>query len=245
MVLDKKMKITILGTRGEIPESLPYHSKHTGILVDDQLLIDLGEKKFLDLNPKWILISHFHPDHAYFVRRKKEEIPAFKAPLYGPEEHPLLQKKVIILNKKTKIGPYTVTPVPTIHGKYVKSQGYLIRKGKYSFLYTADLIWIEKQYHSSINKVDLVITEASFIRKEGMVRKDKSTGKIFGHNGVPNLISLLKRFSDKILFIHFGSWFYRNTKEARKKLVSLGKDKKVHVTVGYDGQSIDLSKKQK
>src|SRR5206468_122952 len=100
-------------------------------------------------------------------------------------------------------------------------------KGKCSFLYTSDLVWIDKKYHPLIKKVNLVITEASFVRKGGMINKDTITGQIFGHNGVPNLISLLKPFSKTMLFMHFGAWFYKNTKEAKKKLIMLGKEQNV------------------
>jgi len=234
------MKVTILGTRGEIPESAPYHSKHTGILVDDELLLDLGEKSFLQYNPRWILLTHFHPDHAYFMYRGKEEIPKTTATIFAPEVPPHLKKVVTLLDKKKKLGPYTIQPIPTHHGKYVQSQAYLIKRGKHSFLFTSDLVWIDKKYHPLIRGVDLVITEASFIRKGGMVQKDPKSGRLFGHNGVPNLLSLLKQFSDQFVFIHFGSWFYENIKEGRKTLIKLGKEEDVHVTVGYEGLTINL-----
>ena len=234
------MKISILGTRGEISESLPYHSKHSGILIDDDLLIDLGEKSFLKYHPKWILITHFHPDHAYFMRHGKEEIPSTNASIFAPEAPPLVQPIVTLIDKRMEVGPYSITPIPTHHSKHVKSQGYVIKKGDHSFLYTGDLVWINKKYHASIGQVDLVITEASFIRKGGMIKKDHETGQIFGHNGVPNLISLLKPFSKNILFVHFGSWFYEDTKKARKTLFKLGKEHNLHVIVGYDGLIVKL-----
>ena len=41
------MKIQILGTRGEVEPSAPYHARHSGILIDDRFMFDLGEKEFL------------------------------------------------------------------------------------------------------------------------------------------------------------------------------------------------------
>lgn len=237
------MHVKILGTRGEIEEKAPFHSKHTGILIDDELLIDVGEKSFLITDPKWILISHFHPDHAYFVRRKHEEIPDTKGAIFAPEKlkgH----KNITVLNKKKKVGPYTVIPIPTHHSKQVASQAYVIKRGGKSLLFTSDLVWIDKEFHPLIGTVDLVITEASFIRKGGMIKRDSETGQIFGHNGVPNLISLLKKFSKNLLFIHFGAWFYKNIKESRRKLQQLGKDNGVNVIVGYDGQNLKIGEYQ-
>lgn len=236
------MQILVLGTRGEIPESLPYHSKQSGVLVNQELLIDFGEKEFLKYQPKWILITHFHPDHAYFVRRGKEEIPPENVPIYAPEIFEALQHRVQIIDAPTMIGPYAITPIPTHHSKHVKSQAYLIEKDKKALLYTGDLVWIDKKYHPLIGHVDLIITEASFLRKGGMIRRDPETGEIFGHNGVPNLISLLKPFSKKFLFVHFGSWFYKNTKESRQKLLSLEKEANVEIIIGYDGLSLNLEK---
>lgn len=235
------MKLLVLGTRGEIPESLSFHSKHSGILVDNEFLIDFGEKSFFKYNPKWILISHFHPDHAYFVRRKNEEVPPVNSTIYAPEKLKWLENKITVIDKKTKIGPYTVIPIPTHHSKHVKSQAYVIQKGKSSFLYTGDLVWIDKIYHSLIGEVNLVITEASFLKKGGMVKRDSVSGQIYGHNGIPNLLSLLKPFSKHILLVHFGSWFYKDTKAARKTLMALGKDYGVQIKIGYDGQSIDMN----
>ena len=61
------MKLRILGTRGEIKSSAPRHSKHSGVLIDGKLMLDVGEKEFLDLKPGCVFITHLHPDHAFFI----------------------------------------------------------------------------------------------------------------------------------------------------------------------------------
>jgi ribonuclease BN (tRNA processing enzyme) len=231
------MQLIILGTRGEIEESLPYHSKHSGILVDQELLIDLGEKRFLDYQPHWILLSHLHPDHAYFVRKGSVEAPPSHVPLFGPEERPPIQ----LLEKTCRLGPYRVTPIPTHHSKHVKSQGYVVQKDRVRFFYTSDLVWINKEYHALIGRVDLVITEASFIRKGGMIQKDPATQLLYGHNGIPNLLHLLQTFSSRILLTHFGSWFYQDTKAARRKIRALAKEYDVEILIGYDGLIFELN----
>jgi hypothetical protein len=95
-------------------------------------------------------------------------------------------------------------------------------------------------YHQVFDGLALVITEASFIRKGGMVRKDRDTGRIYGHTGVPNLIALFQPFTRHILLAHFGNWFYRDTQAARDKLKQLGQSEGITVHVGYDGLELDL-----
>jgi len=230
------MKIKILGTRGEIEPTLPKHSQHSGVLIDDKLMFDLGEKEYLKYKPKAIFITHLHPDHAFFVI-KPEEI-KINIPIFAPEK---LKNgpEIKIINKKTEAYGYTITPIPTHHSKLVNSVAYLIEKKPNKIFYTCDVIWINKEYHHLLQNLDLVITEGSFIRKGGMIRRDKS-GKIYGHAGIPNLIRLFSRFSKNILFMHFGSWFYKDAEIGKQKIEKLGEENTIKTIVGYDGMEIDL-----
>jgi ribonuclease BN (tRNA processing enzyme) len=231
------MDLKILGTRGEIEESSPRHRNHSGLLIDNVLLLDLGEKKYLKGSPKWILITHLHPDHAYFMRHGHREDPVTDACIFAPER---TNHAIHLLKRKSKLGPYSITPIPTHHSKNVLSQAYLVQKGGKSILYTGDLIWIDKKYHFLFKKVDLVVTDGSFLREGGMIRKDPKTNRLFGHNGIPNLIRFFKPYTRKILFVHFGNWFYRDPKKSRKVLLALGKKYQVPLLVGCDGQRLTI-----
>jgi ribonuclease BN (tRNA processing enzyme) len=232
------MKVKILGTRGEIEASAPYHSHHSGVLLDNKILFDLGEPEFLQHKPQIIFFTHLHPDHAYFIRSKHEE-PQTKAELYAPEKYKN-NLDIKIIKKTKKINSYKITAIPTHHSKKVKSQAYLIEKNKQKILYTGDLIWINKKYHSQLQNLKLVITEASFFKKGGMIRRDKETKEIYGHNGVPDLINLFKRFTNNIILMHYGSWFYKDIKKSRKKIKKLARDNDINIIVGYDGLKIDV-----
>lgn len=230
------MKIKVLGTRGEIEESAPYHSKKSGILIDNVLLLDCGEERFLHYNPQYILITHLHPDHAFFVRHK--ELIRSSASLYAPEKYDGLD--IRITDAPFKINGYKITPIPTDHSIKVKSNAYLIEYGDKKILYTGDMIWINKEYHHLIPLVDLVITEASFMRTGGMIRRDQETGRIFGHAGVPNLVKLFKAFTHKIVFVHFGSWFYGDIKKARNQFKKMAEKNGIEIIVGYDGLELTI-----
>ncbi len=235
---NKKSVITIkiLGTRGEIEESAPYHSKKSGVLINDELLLDMGDPSFVSYKPRAVLITHLHPDHAYFVRH--HETPSFAMNIYAPEAYDGV--KIIVKKRKFKIGSYTITPIPTVHSIKVASHAYLIEYQGKRILYTGDMIWIEKKYQKKLGNLDLVITEASFMRKGGMVRRNKTTGKIYGHTGIENLVNLFKKHTHTIILTHFGAWFYKNMQKAQKGIQELARDHGVKIIVGYDGMKIRI-----
>jgi ribonuclease BN (tRNA processing enzyme) len=230
------MKIKILGTRGEIKVSAPYHSRKSGVLIDDHILLDVGDESFLEYKLKYILITHLHPDHAYFTRFG--ETPKLSAQIYAPENYDKMD--IHVKTTPFTIEDYKITPIPTIHSIKVKSQAYLIEHGNKKILYTGDMIWIEKQYHELLHDIDMVITEASYIRTGGMVRKDPNTQAIFGHTGVPNLIHLFKQCTNTIVLVHFGSWFYKDIEKSHAEFAQLAKENDIKIIAGYDGLEITV-----
>lgn len=229
------MKIKILGTRGEIQESAPYHSKKSCVLINDTLMLDIGDKRFLTESPTYILITHLHPDHAYFVRH--DEAPPADVAIYAPEQY---QNSLHVTKRTFHLDGYKITCIPTVHSLKVKSQAYLIEHNGKRILYTGDMIWIKKKFHKLLHNLDLIITEASFMRKGGMIRRNKATGKIYGHTGVPNLISMFKPFTCVMAFMHFGAWFYKDIKKARATFAQLAKEHDIEIIVGYDGLELEL-----
>jgi len=211
------MNIKILGTKGEIEASSPYHSHQSGVLIDKKLLLDLGEREFLSYKPKWIFITHLHPDHAFFIREKQTV--STKAKIYAPEKYKNININLVKPEKRIKENEYQITPIPTIHSKKVNSCCYLIQKGTKKVIYTGDMIWIKKKYHHYLKK-----------------------GEIYGHTGIPNLLRFFRDYTDKIIFIHFGVWFFKDIKKSRQKVKSLAKKYDVEVLVGYDGFKLNLNK---
>ncbi|MCL4380485.1 MBL fold metallo-hydrolase [Candidatus Dependentiae bacterium] len=229
------MNIKILGTRGEIEESAAYHSHRSGVLIDNKILLDCGEKEFLSYHPSSVLLTHLHPDHAYFVRHH-EEVPA-NISFYAPE--PYDKATIHQTDRPFMVETYTIIPIPTVHSITVQSNAYIVEHAGKRLLYTGDMIWINKEYHSIIGQVDLVITEASHMRVGGLVRSKKGVG-IYGHTGVPNLVQLLKQFSSTILFVHFGAWFYHDIAQARHQFAALAQENNVQIIVGYDGLELTI-----
>lgn len=229
------MQIIMLGTRGEIEIRRPLYDNHSGILVDKTILCDIGEKKYLRYHPKFILITHLHPDHAFFISEK--EAIDINIPVFAPDKSAKL-KNIQILSKPLIENEYKITPIPTIHSLKVKSQGYLIEKLNKKIFYTGDMIGIEKIFYHRLQKLDAVITEASFFRRGGVVRMN-ARGQKFGHAGVPDLIDFFKRFTHRIIFTHFGTWFLKDPQAAERKIKALEKNE-IILDIAHDGKVFEI-----
>ena len=228
------MKVKILGTRGKIEPKAENHVNHTGFLIDDRILVDVGEEKYMDYRPEAVVFTHFHPDHAYFVPEKQKFSP--KIPLFGPEAHDLIPN-LRIISGSFEINGYSFTPVPVIHALKLKSLGYIIQKGQKKIFITGDVAWIEKANLAKISDLDLVITEATFINKGGRINRKKD--RIFGHTGVPDLIRLLSPITRKIAFCHYGEWFFENNPEASKQRIQ-SLEEEVELIPAHDGLEIEV-----
>lgn len=228
------MKIKVLGTRAKIEVSAENYKNHSGYLIDDKILLDVGEYQFLEENLQAILFTHFHPDHAFFVF--EDAIFQPKIPHFGPEKNPLLPKMEVVF-KKFKIGAYTITPFPVIHALKLKSLGYLIEKDDERVFFTGDVAWIEKAELKKLPKVDLIVTEATFIQKGGRI--NRKGNKIFGHTGIPDLIRILKPHTQKIVFSHFGYWFYEDVQKGIQQLKDL-EPEGVELIPAFDSFEIEI-----
>jgi ribonuclease BN (tRNA processing enzyme) len=206
------MRVTILGTRGNIKSAAPGYSKHSGILVDGLILLDIGEKDYLRLHPKYVFITHLHSDH---VAIGADDVPNGTV-IYAPESSARLPM-IRVISEPVHVGGYTLTPIPTVHSQRVKSVGYLVERSGERFLYSSDLVKIKPRFHHLLKGLDLVITEGSFIRSKGLIRKDAKTGLPIGHNGIPNLVGFFSRLTQSVVITHFGTWFFKTSRSRAKR----------------------------
>lgn len=228
------MKIQVLGSKGKIEASAPHYKKHTGFLIDHKILLDVGEAEYMHLDPKAIVFTHFHPDHAFFMYGKEIFDP--DVPLFGPEQQERIPKLQPVSENFEILG-YSFIPFPVIHALKLKSLGYLVEKDGKKVLFTGDVAWIEKEHLEELPPVDLVITEATFISKGGRINRKKD--RIFGHTGIPDLIRILGPLTPKILLTHYGEWFFGDVDNNIQRIREFGTES-LEVVPGYDGLEIEV-----
>jgi len=235
------LKIIFLGTLGEIEKQAKGHEKKSGILfIKDQkkLLVDCGHPDHLKVDPDFIFITHFHPDHCQGLEEYSGVI--YTAKICRPDLPKDFQIELKILDRG-KLGPFSVKTFPTLHSKKVRSVALKID----NVLYTSDLINFKdgtREDRSRIFRgIDVIIGDASFVKKGGMIRKDPKTGEIYGHTGIPNLVKWCEEQGVKTLILtHFGEWFTKDPKKGQEKISALSKTLKI--LLAKDGLEIDVSK---
>lgn len=234
------MKIKILGTRANIETAQPLHIKHTGVLIDNKFLVDIGEKEFLSEKPQYIFITHLHPDHAFFEYPGNELDVNSSFRIYAPQlNNKIKEINVVDENQVFNFDGYIITPIPIIHSIKVKSFGYIIENKLKRVFFSGDVAWIEKKNRDKLGELDLVITEGSYLRKGGLIRRDKKSGNIFGHKGISDLVKMFKPYTRHIVIIHLGTWFMKDVNKGNEKILNLG-DKNLLVEAANDGQLFEV-----
>lgn len=228
------MRVEILGTRGNISARAPGHALHSGVLIDGRILLDVGEPTFLRRRPRSIFISHLHPDHA--AVRESDVMPGTR--VFLPERTAAFPTATVAADV-IRLGPYRVTAIPTRHSVHCRSVGFVVQRAGRRVFYTSDLFGILRRYHARLNGLDLVLTDGSFFRRGGLVKRDPVSGRQYGHAGIPDLVGLFRRFARRIVIMHFGSWFYRDPARAVARIVELSDDR-VRVSAAHDGMVIRL-----
>ena len=192
------MKITFLGTKGEIEESKWNHSKHASILVEKgnkRYVFDWGEsftrRDFERVKPHVLFLTHAHKDHAGGLAKLKEEhlkdltIVCTKACKQGCEQVedsysldetykvPSVYKWVRyerILKKPVTVEGLTVIPFPVWHSVKALTNCYIIKLGKFKIAYCPDVLYINPPERGLLKDVDLYIGDGSSLDKD-LVRK--------------------------------------------------------------------------
>ena len=226
------VRIEILGTRGHMEHTAARHMFHSGVLVND-VLFDLGERSFLDRGPRAVFLTHLHADHAFFT---EEEFGPLPVPTYAPQRwrsHP----EVKVVHGSREVDGLTIIPVPTVHSSSYRSCAYLVEDGISRIMYTGDLVSVQRRYRDRLPEMDLVITDGSFIRHGGLVRKDER-GRPHGHTGIPDLVRFFTPLSPRIVFTHFGSWFFKDVEGSVRAIEALSTT--AQVEAAYDGMIIEL-----
>src|SRR5437879_7917527 len=146
------MKLTFLGTRGEIDARTRRHRMHTSLLVSygtADVMIDCGLDwlgKLKRVDPSAIVLTHAHPDHAWGLKR------GVPCPVYAPqktwqelEHYPIKDRHVIEQRTPIKICGITFEAFPVEHSILSPAVGYRVTAGRARVFHAPELIFIRSE----------------------------------------------------------------------------------------------------
>src|SRR5439155_7963898 len=143
------MKLTFLGTRGEVEARTRRHRMHTSLVVSYRgadVMIDCGLDWLGKLNrvaPSAIVLTHAHPDHAWGLKR------GAPCPVYAPQKtwqelqhYPINDRHMIDEGTAVKISGIVFEAFPVEHSILSPAVGYRVTAGRARIFYAPDLIFI-------------------------------------------------------------------------------------------------------
>jgi phosphoribosyl 1,2-cyclic phosphodiesterase len=239
------MKLTFLGTRGEIEARARRHRMHTSLLVSYRsanVMIDCGLDwlgKLKRVSPTAIVLTHAHPDHAWGLRD------GAPCPVHAPQKTwqtltrcRIEDRHLIKERTPTEICGITFEAFPVEHSILAPAVGYRVSAGRACIFYVPDLVFIHDRA-TAFKNVQIYVGDGatvtrSFIRKRGRT--------LIGHSPVRTQLTWCEKEGvPQAIITHCGSEII--TGDERKlsaKLRSIAAERGVDVRIAYDGMKLEL-----
>ena len=241
------MKITFLGTRGNITARTKKHFRHTITLFSKgkkKILIDCGKDwstyQLKKIKPDAIFITHAHPDH---VGGLKKGAPC---PVYATLEswevmkrYPIKQRRIIMPDIPIEIMGFLIETFDVEHALNAPSVGYRISDKKKSVFYVPDLVKIKKQAEA-LNDIVLYVGDGAIITRKILVKKRGKTH--IGHAPISEQVKWCKKEKvPRAIFTHCGTEIVTGEPEKiTKKIELLEKRYEVEIEIAYDGMVVRI-----
>jgi phosphoribosyl 1,2-cyclic phosphodiesterase len=239
------MKLTFLGTRGEIEKRTRRHRMHTSLLVSYRgadVMIDCGLDwlgKFERLHPNAVVLTHAHPDHAWGLRD------GAPCPVHAPQKTwetltrcRVEDRHLIKGRTPTKICGVTFEAFAVEHSILAPAVGYRVSAGRVCIFYVPDLVFIHDRAEA-LQDVQIYIGDGATVTRSFIRRRGKT---LIGHSPVRTQLTWCEREGvPRAIITHCGSEIV--TGDERKLsagLHALAADRGVDVCIAYDGMKLKL-----
>lgn len=239
------MKISFLGTRGEIERRTERHFRHSSLLVSyrgNDVLLDwgldwLGEPDVL--SPKALLLTHAHPDHAGGLRG------GAPCPVYATAEtwagirrYPIEKRETVEPRRPFTVRGITLEAFTLEHSLRAPAVGYRITAGTATVFYAPDVVSIRDR-REALGGLYVYVGDGAAITRRIVRRRE---GALIGHASIRDQLDWCAAEGvSRAIFTHCGSEIVRADERAvAAKVTDLARERGIEAQVAHDGMELRL-----
>jgi phosphoribosyl 1,2-cyclic phosphodiesterase len=237
------MKLTFLGTRGEIDKRTRRHRMHTSLMVSYRgadVMIDCGLDwlgKFERLRPSAIVLTHAHPDHAWGLKN------GAPCPVYAPQKtwrtlkHCDIQDRRLIEERApTKICGITFEAFPVAHSILAPAVAYRVSAGGRKIFYAPDLVFIGDR-PAALKGIQIYIGDGATLTRSFIRRRGKT---LIGHSPVRTQLTwCAKEEVPRAVITHCGSEIVKgDERKVGARLREMAAERGIEASIAYDSMEL-------
>jgi len=239
------MKLTFLGTRGEIEGRTRRHRRHSSLLVSycgAKVMIDCGLDwlgKFEQLHADAIVLTHAHPDHAWGLKD------GAYCPVHAPQKtwrtlkHCDIEDRRLIKERTpARICGITFEAFPVEHSILAPAVAYRVSAGRMTIFYAPNLVFIRDRA-AALKGVQIYIGDGATLTRSFIRRRGKT---LIGHSPVRTQLTwCAKERVPRAVITHCGSEIVKGDErkigaQLRELAVGCG----IEVSIAHDGRELVL-----
>ncbi len=239
------MKLTFLGTRGEIDVRTRRHRMHSSLAVSYhgcEIMIDCGLdwlRRIHRMRPQAIVLTHAHPDHAWGLKNGSPcRVYATKQTWDCIRAFPVADCVTIKPRSPFQIGGIMLEAFPVEHSIRAPAAGYRVTAGRTTIFYVPDVVYIYEP-QAALRGIRLYIGDGATLRRP-LIRK--RNGFLIGHAPVRTQLGWCQREGVRTTLItHCGSEIVAGDAHAVNVVLrDLAEERGIDARVAFDGMEVVL-----